>query len=156
MKLYHTSTLAIPRPDIRHSRDFLDFGKGFYLTSIQEQALRYGERFIRRKKAAWINIYELECEMAEWDVLRFDSYDKEWLNFVSKCRNGIDDTSHDMVIGGIADDRVVQTLDRFFEGELTEEQALGMLRFEHPNIQFCIRSQELLDRCLTHIESSQL
>jgi len=47
MKVYHASTLIIEKPDVLHSREKLDFGKGFYLTAIREQALRYAERFLR-------------------------------------------------------------------------------------------------------------
>ena len=38
MRLYHASTSIIEKPDVLHSRDKLDFGKGFYLTTIREQA----------------------------------------------------------------------------------------------------------------------
>lgn len=34
MILYHASTLCIVKPDVLHSRDKLDFGKGFYLTAF--------------------------------------------------------------------------------------------------------------------------
>lgn len=57
MKLYHASTLCIKKPDVLHSRDKLDFGRGFYMTSIREQAIRYAERFTRRGKEAFINEY---------------------------------------------------------------------------------------------------
>lgn len=60
MILYHTSTLAIPRPDTLHSRQHLDFGQGFYLTALKEQALRYGERFLRRNEPAVMNVYEFD------------------------------------------------------------------------------------------------
>ena len=36
MKLYHSSTVKVENPDLEHSRDYLDFGKGFYLTSLRE------------------------------------------------------------------------------------------------------------------------
>ena len=55
MKLYHSSNLSVNKPDVIHSRDYLDFGKGFYLTSIHTQAVKYGQRFIRRQKDAWLN-----------------------------------------------------------------------------------------------------
>ena len=29
MKLYHSSTIKVENPDLDHSRDYLDFGKGF-------------------------------------------------------------------------------------------------------------------------------
>ena len=34
MKLYHSSTVKVENPDLEHSRDYLDFGKGFYLLSF--------------------------------------------------------------------------------------------------------------------------
>ena len=43
MKLYHSSTVKVESPDLDHSRDYLDFGKGFYLTSLREQAVLYAE-----------------------------------------------------------------------------------------------------------------
>lgn len=156
MKLYHSSTVSVNRPDTIHSREYLDFGKGFYLTSLYDQAVKYAQRFIRRNREAWLNAYEFECELSEWKVLRFDSYDKEWLQFVANCRAGKDDTDYDIVISGIANDRVIQTLDRYFEGEISEVETLGLLKYERPNIQYCIRSQQMLDSCLKHIESTKL
>lgn len=156
MILYHSSTEVVKTPDTAHSRSYLDFGKGFYLTSIYEQAQRYGERFLRRGKSAWLNSYELQDGLDGWNILRLESYDKEWLDFVSVCRAGNDTTDYDMVVGGIANDRVILTLDRYFAGEITQEQALGLLKYEKPNIQYCIRSERMLKECLTYIKSEQL
>lgn len=156
MKLYHSSYIAVERPDLVHSRDYLDFGKGFYLTSIHDQAIKYGQRFIRRQREAWLNTYEFEFESSEWKILLFDCYDINWLNFVANCRAGKDDTDYDLIIGGIANDKVIQTLDRYFSGELSENDTLGLLKYEKPNIQYCIRSQSMLDKCLKHIESTQI
>ena len=60
MKLYHASTVVIEKPDVLHSRDKLDFGKGFYLTVIRNQALRYAERFTIRGKDAYVNEYDFD------------------------------------------------------------------------------------------------
>ena len=60
MKLYHSSTVVVEHPDLKHSRDCLDFGKGFYLTSLKEQAIRYAERFLLRGQTAFLNKYEIE------------------------------------------------------------------------------------------------
>ncbi len=46
MKVYHASKYTIKSPDVKHSRDLLDFGKGFYLTSLVEQAKKYAQRFL--------------------------------------------------------------------------------------------------------------
>lgn len=156
MKLYHSSYVSVVNPDIIHSRDYLDFGKGFYLTSIHDQAAKYAQRFLRRQRDAWLNEYEFEFKPEEWKILNFDCYDKNWLDFVAKCRAGKDESDFDLVIGGIANDKVIQTLDRYFNGELSEMETLGLLKYEKPNIQYCIRSQKMLDKCLKHIESKQL
>lgn len=156
MKLYHSSDVSVMRPDTIHSRDYLDFGKGFYLTTIHQQAVKYAQRFLRRQRDAWLNAFEFEFEPSEWKILIFTGYDKSWLDFVAKCRAGEDDTDYDLVIGGIANDRVIQTLDRYFAGELSQSDALGLLKYEKPNIQYCIRSQKMLDQCLKHIESKRL
>lgn len=156
MKLYHSSEVPVTTPDILHSRDFLDFGKGFYLTSTHGQAVRYAQRFSRRQKEAWLNTYEFDFDPTQWKVRTFEYYDKEWLDFVSYCRAGKDCSDFDLITGGIANDKVIQTLDRYFEGELSETETLGLLKYERPNIQYCIRSQIMIDECLKHIESNRL
>ena len=71
MIMYHASTTIIEKPDVLHSRDKLDFGRGFYLTSIREQAVRYAERFTRRGKEAFINEYELDEDTQGFIVKTF-------------------------------------------------------------------------------------
>ena len=157
MKLYHSSNVVVEHPDILHSRKYLDFGRGFYLTSIYEQAVRYAQRFKRRGQEAWLNVYDFSMnEESKWNILRFDSYDKQWLDFVAQCRDGQDVGEYDIVIGGIANDRVIITLDRYFMGEISQDDALGILKFEKPNIQYCIRSERLLKECHTYIKYEQI
>ena len=156
MRLYHSSNMIVEHPDTQHSRRYLDFGRGFYLTSLHEQAVRYAQRFKRRGQPAWLNTYELSDDLESWNIKKFGSYDKEWLDFVSKCRSGEDVGDYDMVIGGIANDRVILTLDRYFTGEISQEETIGLLKFEKPNIQYCIRSEKMLNACLTYIKSEQL
>lgn len=157
MKLYHSSNTVIEHPDTQHSRKYLDFGRGFYLTSLYDQAVRYAQRFKRRGQIAWLNIYELS-DIAEnqWNIKKFESYNKEWLDFVAQCRDGKDIGDFDMIIGGIANDKVIMTLDRYFIGEISEDETLGLLKFEKPNIQYCIRSEQMLQECLTYIESKHI
>lgn len=156
MKLYHSSNVSVEHPDTTHSRLYLDFGRGFYLTSLREQAVRYAMRFKRREQEAWLNTYNFIYKDSNWKIKQFESYDEQWLDFVALCRDGNDVGDYDMVIGGIANDRVIITLDRYFTGEISQEEALGLLRFEKPNIQYCIRSEQMLRECLTFIGSEQL
>lgn len=156
MIVYHASTLSVQSPDVSFSRDFLDFGKGFYLTTLRDQAVKYAQRFKRRNKPAWLSTYELDFDPELWKVIQFDSYNREWLQFVSKCRGGLDDSDFDLVIGGIANDQVIQTIERYFTGEISEDDALGLLKYEKPNNQYCIRSQRMLNQCLKHKSSEKI
>ena len=157
MKLYHSSNVIVEHPDTQHSRKYLDFGRGFYLTSLYDQAVRYAQRFKRRGQQAWLNIYEFAMDNElQWNVMRFESYDEQWLDFVAQCRDGKDVGNYDMIIGGISNDRVIITLDRYFANEISQEEALGLLRFEKPNIQYCIRSERMLQQCLTYVKSEQI
>ena len=44
MIVYHGSTLCVENPLVGVCRDNLDFGKGFYLTDICEQAISWAKR----------------------------------------------------------------------------------------------------------------
>lgn len=156
MRLYHSSNMIVEHPDVQHSRNYLDFGRGFYLTSIHEQAVRYAQRFKRRGQPAWLNVYELVDDIDRWNIKTFNTHNKQWLDFVAQCRDGKDVGDYDMVIGGITNDRVILTLDRYFAGEISQDETLGLLRFEKPNIQYCIRNDKMLNECIIYIESQQL
>lgn len=44
MKLFHGSTIIIEHPLAHVGREHLDFGKGFYLTRIEEQAFDWARK----------------------------------------------------------------------------------------------------------------
>lgn len=156
MRVFHSSPFVIDHPEISYSRDFLDFGKGFYVTSLEEQARKYARRFVLRGRTAFLNVYELSDALSEYKLLSFDSYDELWLDFVAECRIGRDKSDFDIVVGGIADDKVFRTIDLFFSGEMSKDEALRSLRYEKPNVQICLRSQDLLDKKLTFISSEKI
>ena len=45
MILYHGSFLEIVKPDLVHSRPNVDFGRGFYVTPLYEQAAKWCGKF---------------------------------------------------------------------------------------------------------------
>lgn len=156
MEVYHVSTVVVDSPDTTHSRDFLDFGPGFYVTTLQDQAVKYGARFINRGKNAILNIYELADDLSKWKVITFNQYDEAWLDFVTECRQGRVVGNYDVIIGGIANDKVFRTIDLYFAGDISKEECLRKLVFEKPNNQICIRSQQVLNECLTFKNSQRL
>ncbi len=84
MKVYHASNTIIKRPDTLHSRVALDFGQGFYVTVLREQAIKYGERFKLRKQQAFLNVYELSDGWQAKNIKKFTAYDAEWLDFITQ------------------------------------------------------------------------
>ena len=102
MKVYHASKFIIESPDIYHSRDLLDFGKGFYLTSLVEQAKKYAQRFLFQSDKAYLNQYILDENLdREYKIKEFIGYNEEWLDFVALCRTGKQTNKFDMVTGEV-------------------------------------------------------
>lgn len=156
MKLYHASSVVVDTPDVLHSRANLDFGKGFYLTSLREQAVKYAYRFLFRGKEAYINEYLLDEDLSDARVKRFGRYDGEWLDFVGSCRKGISHNEFDVIEGGIANDKVFNTIDLYFSGTMSRDDALGRLAFIHPNHQLCITSQEVITKHLHFVGAEKI
>ena len=146
MILYHDSYSEIQNPDVKHSRSHLDFGRGFYTTPIHDQAVRWCEKFKRRGKQGVVSCYRFdELAYQKLQVLTFDQYSDEWLDFVMNCRRGKDTTEYDLVVGGIANDKVFNTVELYFDGLIDKAEAIRRLRFEKPNLQICFRSQRALE-----------
>ncbi len=157
MRLYHGSHMPIEHPDVSFSRNDVDFGKGFYTTAIRDQAERWCDRFKRSGRTAVVSVYELdEDSLRDFDVLEFDSYSEEWLDFILTCRKGLDSSKRNVVVGGVANDRVFNTVELYFEGLIDKSEAIKRLRFEKPNHQMCFRTQAAIDACLRFVGSDAL
>ena len=156
MKLYHASAVIVKQPNLCYAREHLDFGKGFYLTSLYEQAQNYAMRFLLRHSQAYINTYLLDEGLDDYKWKIFEQYDEEWLDYVSKCRKGMQDTDFDIVEGGIANDKVFNTIDLYFSGLMNKADALGRLAFERPNHQLCILNQEIITRHLHFVNAEEI
>ena len=86
--------------------------------------------------------------------MKFTSYSEEWLNFILTCRSGRDSTNYDIVIGGVANDKVFNTIELYLDNLIDKKEALQRLRYEKPNLQLCFRSQKALGTYL-HYEGSE-
>lgn len=155
MILYHGSSLEIVKPDLMHSRLNVDFGRGFYTTPIYEQAVRWCGKFKRHGKSGIVSYYEFdEKAYDELKVLTFDSYSEEWLDFILTCRSGKDSSDYDIVAGGVANDKVFNTVELYFDNLIDKSEAIKRLRFESPNLQICFRKEMVMEKYL-HFEGSE-
>ena len=154
MIVYHGSYLEIKLPDLTHSRSNVDFGPGFYTTPIYGQAEKWCGRFKRRGKDAIISKYSYDEDKAEQlKILNFESYSEAWLDFIMNCRREHDNTDYDIVIGGVANDKVFNTVELYYDNLIDKKEAISRLRYEKPNLQICFRTQRAIDTCL-HFEGS--
>lgn len=157
MIIYHGSYMEVIKPDITHSRANVDFGRGFYTTPLMEQAQKWCKKFKDKKKSAVVSIYNFDEKAFEkCKTLKFDAYSEEWLDFILKCRRGEDTSDYDIVMGGVANDKVFNTVELFFDGLIDKNEAIKRLRHEKPNFQIVFRSQKVLDKYLHFERSEQL
>ena len=159
MIVYHGSYCIVDKPDIRYSREALDFGRGFYITNIKEQTINWSKKFKIRGKESYLNSYELDLDRAENNhkIKKFENYDNEWLDFILECRNGSDIyKNYDVLIGGIADDRVYNTMELYIDNLISKEEALKRLRFYRPNNQICIVNQTVIDSYLKFVKAEEV
>lgn len=156
--VYHGGTTIIANPLCAVGRDHLDFGKGFYLTDIREQAVDWAIRIANMGLPQWLNVYQLDEKLPDnYHQKTFTAYDAEWLRFIAQSRMGQKPwESYDLIEGGVADDRVVDTIEYYLNGDITEEMALRRLALHQPNNQICILNQTLVDNCLHYIKSEPL
>ncbi len=155
MVVYHGSTIVVDKPIAAAGRERLDFGKGFYITDIKEQAEAWAKRMQRiRQKPGIVNVYELDIDIVRSDFryLRFDNYDNEWLQFIISNRTGVCAESFDVIEGGVANDRVVDTIEAYMANLMPLDLALRELAKHKPNNQICILSQKAIDSCLRFVK----
>ena len=89
--------------------------------------------------------------MAEAKCKIFEAYDAEWLEFIVASRRGLNPSAaYDYIEGGVANDRVVDTVNLYMAGLMDVETALKRLAMHQPNNQICMLNQAITDKYLTY------
>jgi hypothetical protein len=151
--------MEIQKPDILFSRDNVDFGKGFYTAPLREQAVRWAARFKQKQGRSVISLYELDDVIIRENtsVLEFELYSDDWHDFILACRSGKKPNDrYDVVIGGVANDKVFDTIELFFDGLIDKAEAIKRLRYEQPNLQICFCKQFVMDEYLKFVSSEEV
>ena len=133
MILYHGSNVVVKKPKLIQQNRYLDFGFGFYTTTNRNQAVNFAQKVTERRKngVATLNIYSINEEIAfqQCNLLRFESPDESWLDFVAANRQGMyQGEQHDLIYGAVANDDVYRTITLYMTGLLTKEQTLTSLK----------------------------
>jgi hypothetical protein len=147
MKVYHGSYTAIDTIDLSKGELRRDFGRGFYVTKFREQAEIWAVRQGKRKHTDGV-VTEFEFNEGAYkntrlNVLRFEDYSEQWLDFV--VMNRLNETNtpahdYDIVEGPVADDDITQKIYDYLDGDISKQDFLQELKFKHTpshQIAFC-------------------
>ncbi len=152
MIVCHGSDQIVKNPDTLHSYRALDFGKGFYVTTVREQA----ERWARRKAdltggKAIVNQYVMKEVSTDLRIKRFSDDLQEWIEFVYACRDGSAEyEQHDVIIGKVANDKVFRVVDMYRTGIWDKDRAMKEIRV-YPNYdQIAFVTQRAIDELLEY------
>lgn len=156
MTLYHGTYMDFAEIDIAKSQRFKDFGQGFYLTDLREQA----ERMAARKARLFdgtpvVQAYGFDEQLlasGDLSVKTFERPDVEWAKFVERNRNRAAspyEHGFDIVVGPVADDGVAYLMGRYHEGTISIEQLAAELEYKQLNNQYLfatLKATRLLKR----------
>ena len=160
LTVYHGSTEKVETPICRFGRKNLDFGQGFYVTDIREQAVTWANNMARnRNMPPLLNRYYLDREaiLKQAKSKIFTAYDEEWLTFIIGNRSGEDlAQKYDYVEGGVANDRVIDTINLYMAGLIDSTSALRELSRHRPNNQICILNQDIVNNYLIYDGTEEL
>lgn len=136
------------KPRLLETKRFLDFGPGFYLTSDFDQAKKWAMRTAsnRGEESPMVSVFDIDEDTLQGlDVLTFDSPDKEWLRYISANRTGQTAVSYyDVIIGPVANDQSIRTINNYLRGYFSEEIAIQLLLPQKLKDQYAFKTERAL------------
>lgn len=159
IKLYHGTDCLFDVPDLAKCNPNKDFGRGFYLTPDLAAAKRMAERANERDGWSggprYVLTYLLdEAALAELAVKRFSSpLGEECARFVManrqprlKAADHNRDNRYDLVIGPVADDKMIGLFKMFERGIWTIERVVEELRYKKLTVQYSFHTPKALSK----------
>ena len=149
MKLYHGSNMVIEQIDLSKCKPYKDFGQGFHLTEIKEQA----EQMARRISAIYGGepvVTEFEFDETALNTLSVKIYQEpceEWALFVmaNRSRNNVQPIHRfDIVIGPVADDTIATLFRNFDDGIIDLQMLVNGLKYKKVSSQYLFHSAEAI------------
>ena len=160
MILYHGSNTDIKTINLAMCRPFKDFGRGFYLTVMKEQA----ENMAKRVASIYggspvLNIYDIDDSFINIGKLNIKNFgeetSEEWARFV---RNNRDrhfdnisslecniDNKYDIVIGPIADDNMALLFRQYENGMIAFDTMLQGMIYKRTTNQYSFHTERAIN-----------
>ena len=149
MKLYHGSNIVIDQIDLSKCKPYKDFGQGFYLTEIKEQA----EQMARRTSAIYGGepiVTEFEFDETALDTLSvkiFEEPSEDWALFFmdNLCRKYLQPKhSFYIVIVPVAVYTISTLFRNFDDGIIDLQMLVNGLKYKKVSSQYLFHSAEAI------------
>jgi len=151
MIVYHGSYTEILEIDLSKTTPNKDFGKGFYVTKVREQAekwaARKGEKYGGKGVVSGFRFNENAFLDNNYKTLRFSGYTDEWFDFVVANRNNESVAAihdYDIVEGPIADDYIASRISKYIRGKISKEEFFEELAKYPESHQICFGTSKSL------------
>ena len=150
MRLYHGSNVEIKTIDFERCKPFKDFGCGFYLTDIEEQAILMAKRTASIYGGTpFVSVFEFD-EVAvllnsALSIKCFDKPNEEWALFVMNNRSRAQKHpvhEYDIVIGPVADDAIAVLFRNFDDGIIDLPTLVNGLKYKQVSSQYFFHTQK--------------
>ena len=133
MILYHGSNVQIDIIDLEQSRPNKDFGKGFYLSEQESQAIEMANfKSILLGGEPIVTKFQFDIVAMQNPNLRikiFEGYSEEWADFVLANREGCEVEQYDIVYGPIANDKIGLQIRKLKDGSIDKLEFLNRLKY---------------------------
>ena len=159
MKIYHGSNVEIDKPDLSKSKKHKDFGTGFYLTTILDQAVeRAIDMATRNGGEPIVTCFEFDdSNLVGLKVKRFEGVSEDWALFIINNRNrdftdasnelSNHDNKYDIVFGPVANDNVRGSIVLFENGRYDIEDVKRKFEYKKLNDQYSFHTS----KSITHL-----
>lgn len=158
MILYHGSNCVIDKIDLNKCKPFKDFGKGFYTTEIRDQAFRMAKRIVRMFGGIPVmNEFILDENIFSDENIQLKHFTEptiEWADFIINNRNrefsdhsnvnSNHNNQYDVVIGPVANDDIILTLELYIDGRLSSNGLVEALRYKELSQQISFHTEKAL------------
>ena len=156
MIVYHGSNIEINKIQLEKCNKYKDFGQGFYVTTLEEQAKRMAQRTVARFGGTPIvTIFEFnETELKDVNYKKFSSVDTDWGMFVVNNRDrdfkdnanklSNHDNKYDVVFGAVANDDIATTFALFKDGYIGSEDLAKRLKYKKLSDQYSFHTSKAI------------
>ena len=150
MLLYHGSNTDIKSINLAMCRPYKDFGRGFYLTELKEQAAKMAARVSKIYGGKpIINVYDIADGFIDdptLNIRRFaDAPSEEWARFVMNNRSrSFTDHKYDIVVGPVADDDMAMLFRQYQNELITFENLISGMTFRKTTNQYSFHTDKAI------------